>query len=86
MRKIVKFFVTLQRFVANAGASEKEKNRHPEPVAPHFRDHSPPVLVWQHDIDDRLMELGRARAPNRFGICHKIDNETGFAPERCRYL
>jgi hypothetical protein len=45
MRKIVKFFVTLQRFVANAVASEKEKNRHAEPVAPHFRDHSPAVLI-----------------------------------------
>jgi hypothetical protein len=61
MRKTVKFFVMLQRFVADTVASGKKKNRRAEPVVLQFRDHLPAVFVWQHDVDDEQIELGRVR-------------------------
>ena len=71
--------------VAHTVAGGKKKNGRTNPVAPQFRHYLPAIFVWQHDIDDKKIELDRARAlQTGFTIPRKIDNETGLPQAFCQ--
>src|SRR5439155_4318205 len=62
--------------IAHTVAGGKKKNGRTNPAVPQFRDHLPTIFVWQHYIDNKKVELGRARALEAsFTIARKIDGK-----------
>src|SRR5256885_813330 len=60
-------------------ARDKKKNGRANPVASQFRDYLPTIFVWQHYIDNKKVELGRARELQAsFTVARKIDGKSGF--------
>jgi hypothetical protein len=66
--------------IVHTVACGEKKNGRARSAATQFRDHLPTVLVWQHDIDDEKIELGRAsKLQAGFAIPRRINSEASFA-------